>query len=115
SDGWSMGVLVRELAELYQAFAAKHDSPLAELPVQYADYAVWQRQWLRDDALESQLNYWRQHLDPEAFLELPTDRPRPAQLDTRGARLELSLPLPLTQRLKLLGIREGKTLFSVLL
>ncbi|WP_147442321.1 non-ribosomal peptide synthetase, partial [Corallococcus exercitus] len=115
SDGWSLGVLVREVAELYRAFASGQAPTLTPLRLQYADYAAWQRQWMRGDALEAQLSYWRQRLDPHAVLELPTDRPRQAQPDGRGARYELLLPLPLVQRLKLVALREGRTLFSVLL
>ncbi|RKH81422.1 amino acid adenylation domain-containing protein, partial [Corallococcus sp. AB032C] len=115
SDGWSLGVLVREVAELYRAFASGQAPSLAPLRLQYADYAAWQRQWMRGDALDAQLAYWRQRLDPHAVLELPSDRPRLAQPDGRGARYELLLPLPLVQRLKLVALREGRTLFSVLL
>src|SRR5690606_36484376 len=79
SDGWSMGVLVREIAALYQAFAAAQPTPLPELPTQYADYAHWQREWLQGDVLEKQLAYWRERLgDNPPALELPSDRPRPA-------------------------------------
>ncbi|RKH74771.1 non-ribosomal peptide synthase/polyketide synthase [Corallococcus aberystwythensis] len=115
SDGWSMGVLVREMAELYRAFASGEPSPLPPLPLQYADYAAWQRQALQGEALEAQLHYWRQRLDPLAVLELPTDRPRPAELDSRGARTSLLLPLAVTQQLKQVALHEGRTLFSVLL
>src|SRR5207253_1839786 len=86
SDGWSIGVLVREVEALYAAFAQGRPSPLPELPVQYADYAVWQRRWLADGALERQLAYWtRQLAGAPAALELPTDRPRPAVPSFRGA------------------------------
>src|SRR5215207_166577 len=79
SDGWSMGVLVKEAAALYRAFAAGRPSPLAELPVQYADYAAWQRGWLQGEVLESQIAYWREQLaGAPPVLELPTDHPRPA-------------------------------------
>ncbi|MBU8901095.1 non-ribosomal peptide synthetase, partial [Corallococcus sp. M34] len=75
SDGWSMGVLVRELIAFYRAHIEGRSSPLPELPIQYADYAVWQRQWLRDGVLDAQLAYWKQQLaDAPALLELPTDR-----------------------------------------
>ena len=78
-DGWSMGVFVREVAALYNAFSQGQPSPLAELPVQYADYAVWQREWLQGEVLEQQIGYWKEQLEgaPE-LLELPADRPRPA-------------------------------------
>src|SRR5262249_2043288 len=79
SDGWSIGVLIRELTALYEAHSSNRPSPLPELPIQYADFAVWQRQWLQGEALESQLSYWRRMLEnaPPA-LELPKDRPRSA-------------------------------------
>src|SRR5690606_17392098 len=93
SDGWSMGVLVREIAALYQAFAAGQPSPLPELPIQYADYAHWQREWLQGEVLEKQLAYWRERLgDEPPVLELPTDRPRPAVRTNRGASLTATLP-----------------------
>ncbi|HZI06968.1 MAG TPA: AMP-binding protein, partial [Archangium sp.] len=99
SDGWSMGVLIREVAALYRAFASGQPSPLAELPLQYADYAAWQREWLRGEKLESQLAYWRQQLTgaPQA-LELPTDKTRPAAL---------------SRAVHALGQREGATPFMV--
>ena len=78
SDGWSMGVFVRELAALYEAYVAGRPSPLQELPIQYADFAVWQREWFQGEVLEGQLSYWRQQLaGSPPLLELPTDRPRP--------------------------------------
>jgi hypothetical protein len=77
SDGWSMGVLVREFMELYAAFSAGRPSPLAELPIQYVDYAVWQRNWLQGEVLAKQLGYWRKKLAGTPVLDLPTDRPRP--------------------------------------
>ncbi|NNB93250.1 AMP-binding protein, partial [Corallococcus exiguus] len=115
SDGWSMGVLVREVAELYQAFTSGQTPALRPLPLQYADFAAWQRQGAQGDALDAQLAYWRQRLDPHAVLELPSDRPRLASLDVQGARHSIVLPPALTQALKELGLREGRTLFSVLL
>ncbi|RKH61617.1 non-ribosomal peptide synthetase, partial [Corallococcus llansteffanensis] len=113
SDAWSMGVLVREVAHVYQGLTSGPSSALPALPLQYAQYAAWQRS--QTDALEAQLAYWRQRLDPHAVLELPSDRPRPAQLDVRGARHSVVVPPALTQALKDLGLREGRTLFSVLL
>ncbi|WP_223636166.1 non-ribosomal peptide synthetase [Corallococcus sp. EGB] len=115
TDGWSMGVLVRELSALYPALAEGRPSPLAPLPMQYADYAGWQREFLRGEVLESHLAFWRGRLDPDAVLELPTDRPRPAVLSGRGARLHAVLPVPLVESLKALALAEGNTLFGVLL
>src|SRR5436190_24222196 len=79
SDGWSMGVLVRELTTLYQAFSQGEASPLPELPIQYADFAAWQRGWLQGEVLEAGMKYWRTQLGGELpVLDLPTDRPRPS-------------------------------------
>ena len=116
SDGWSMGVLHRELSVLYQAFSHSQPSPLAELPIQYADYALWQRQWLQGEVLESQLSYWRKQLHGvPAILDLPKDHPRPAVKSDRGARLSIQLSRELTQGLKALSQKEGVTLFMTLL
>ncbi len=116
SDGWSLGVFVRELMALYRAFVHKKPSPLPELPVQYADFALWQREWLQGPALETQLAYWRERLDgaPTA-LELPTDHPRPAIQSHRGAAHSFDLSLELTRKLKALSQQEGVTLFMTLL
>src|SRR5262249_54073207 len=86
SDGWSLGVMVRELTELYEAFSAGEASPLAELPIQYVDYAVWQRNWLQGEVLERQLQYWRRQLEGLETLDVPTDHPRPLVLSDRGAK-----------------------------
>src|SRR6185369_4313184 len=116
SDGWSMEILVREVSALYEAFAAGREPALAELPIQYADYAVWQREWLQGEVLEEQLGYWRKQLaGVPAVLELPTDRVRPAQQSHRGAQLPLQLPAELTAGLRQLSQREGVTLFMSLL
>jgi amino acid adenylation domain-containing protein len=115
SDGWSMGVLRGELATLYEAFSSGRPSPLAELPIQYADYALWQRQWLTGEVLEEQLSYWKGQLADVGALELPTDHPRPAVQTHRGARQKLVLPESLTEALKGLSRQEGTTLFMVLL
>src|ERR1041385_114114 len=116
SDGWSMNVLTREVSSLYEAYAAGHESGLAELPIQYADYAVWQREWLQGEVLEEQLGYCRKQLaGAPAVLELPTDHPRPAQQTHRGALLPLQLSSELTSELKQLSQREGVTLFMTLL
>ena len=116
SDGWSMGIFLRELATLYEAFSAGTPSPLAELPIQYADFASWQRDWLQGDALEEQLSYWREHLSgaPSA-LELASDRPRPAIQTFKGARRYTQLPAGLMDSLRTLGRAEGVTLFMTML
>jgi amino acid adenylation domain-containing protein len=116
SDGWSMQVLVGELTALYSAFSQGRPSPLPELPVQYADYAAWQRRLLQGEVLESQLAYWRSHLAgaPPA-IELPTDKARPRSLSARGAKENFQIPAELTAALKTLGRREGATLFMTLL
>jgi amino acid adenylation domain-containing protein len=116
SDGWSMGVLLRELATLYEAFSAGKPSPLPQLPIQYADFAHWQRQWLQGEVLAAQLSYWQQQLaGAQTVLELPTDRLRPAVQTFRGATEFLALAEPLTQKLKTLSQRSGVTLFMTLL
>ena len=116
SDGWSMGVLIRELAALYEAFCAGKPSPLPELPIQYADFAVWQRQWLQGEVLEAQLDYWRQQLSsPPPVLRLPTDRPRPVVETFRGATKSFSLPTNLTEEIESLSRHQGVTLFMTLL
>ena len=116
SDGWSVGVLFRELAALYAAFSQGQPSPLHELSIQYADYALWQREWLQGEEMERQLAYWRRQLaGAPAVLELLTDRPRPAMQSFRGAKQSLVLPKDLTARLKDLSRREGVTLFMTLL
>ncbi|MEW5929980.1 MAG: amino acid adenylation domain-containing protein [Gemmatimonadota bacterium] len=116
SDEWSMGVLFRELSALYEAYREGGESPLAELPVQYADYAVWQREQLTGEVLDRQLSYWRERLAgaPE-LLELPTDHPRPAVQTYRGATVPLELSPELLERLQALGRSEGATLYMTLL
>ncbi|MDC0706903.1 amino acid adenylation domain-containing protein [Stigmatella sp. ncwal1] len=115
-DGWSQAVLLRELEAFYGAFLAGKEPSLPPLPVQYADYAVWQRQWLRGAALESQLGYWKEKLrGPPPMVELPVDRPRPALRTTRGARLFVELPRPLSEALAALSRQEGATLFMTLI
>ena len=116
SDGWSLGVLVHELAVLYDAFAAGKPSPLPALPLQYADFASWQRQWQHDAVMEAQLAYWTEQLhDPLPVLELPTDRPRGTALSLRTARQPLDLPSGLVEAIKGLSHREGSTLFMTCL
>jgi amino acid adenylation domain-containing protein len=113
-DGWSAGVLLRELAALYGAFAAGRESPLAPLPVQYADFAAWQRRRL-DTALEGELGFWAGRLRGIQPLELPTDRPRPAVQTYRGAAEGVVLTTELTTALHTLGRREGVTAFMTVL
>jgi amino acid adenylation domain-containing protein len=116
SDGWSLGVLFRELSALYAAFAAGRESPLAEPAVQYADFAAWQREQLSGDALDRQLAWWTARLaGAPPLLEIPADRPRPAVQTYCGAREWIELPAPLLGRLRALGRSEGATLFMVLL
>nr|WP_227028209.1 non-ribosomal peptide synthetase [Corallococcus soli] len=116
SDGWSIGVLVREVIALYEAFRQGLPSPLPPLPVQYADYAVWQRNWLQGDALETQLGWWKRQLAgaPQA-LALPTDKPRPPRRSSRGAMLPVRIPPALSEAVEALAQKEGATPFMVLL
>jgi FkbH-like protein/FkbM family methyltransferase len=115
-DGWSINILLRELAALYGTCSAGKPSPLPELPIQYVDYAVWQRQRLQGEALEAQLAYWKQKLaSAPAVLVLPTDRPRPAVQSFRGAHQFFELPSGLTKALKTLSRQEKGTLFMLLL
>ncbi len=116
SDAWSNGILVREIAVHYEAFARGLPSPLPDLPIQYADFASWQRDWLQGDVLESQLTYWRRQLGGGLpRVDLPTDRPRPPVRSTRGGKLPLSLPDDLSTSLRELAQHEGATLYMVLL
>ncbi|WP_163867352.1 non-ribosomal peptide synthase/polyketide synthase, partial [Myxococcus eversor] len=116
SDGWSLGVFVRELTALYEAFRRGLPSPLPELSIQYADYAVWQRSWLRGDTLKAQVGWWKQQLEGAPFaLDMPTDKPRPAVFNHRGAVLDVRIPLKLSQAVEALANKEGATPFMVLL
>jgi amino acid adenylation domain-containing protein len=116
SDGWSTEVLIREVATLYRAALSGEASPLPELAIQYADFAVWQREWLAGDVLAGEVAFWRERLAGlPAVFELPTDRPRPPAQSFRGASLNLSLGLELTAALRALSRREGATLFITLL
>ena len=114
-DGWSEGVLFQELAVLYESFSTGQPAPLSELPIQYADFAVWQRQWFRGEIFDSQLAYWKKQLAGAAVLELPTDHPRPAVQTFRGSKQFFSLSRALTEGLKAIGREEGTTLFMTLL
>jgi amino acid adenylation domain-containing protein len=115
SDRWSMNLLIAEVTALYAAFATSQPSPLSELPLQYADFAVWQREWLRGDVLESQLAYWKQQLlDAPPLFSLPADRPRGVVQSFQSARHSVVLGKELSVELKELARREGVTLFMVL-
>jgi amino acid adenylation domain-containing protein len=115
-DLWSATVLMREIAALYSALSQHQSSPLPELSIQYADFAVWQRQWLVGEVLEKQITYWQQQLDGAAtLLELPTDKPRPTMMSYRGARQSVVLSQELTEKLKQLAQQESATLFMILL
>jgi amino acid adenylation domain-containing protein len=115
SDGWSFGVLYRELSALYDAFSKGRTSPLPDLSIQYVDFAYWQRRWLRGDLLESQLRYWKRQLEGISTLDLPTDRRRPAVQSHCGARQSIILPGDLKEALKALSRNERATLFMTLL
>jgi amino acid adenylation domain-containing protein len=116
TDGWSMSVFLNELAVSYESYLEQRPAPLPELTVQYADFAVWQRNWLRGEVFDRLLDYWRQQLKgAPARLELPTDKPRPAIQTYRGARQFVSLSPELTQSLRELSRREGATLYMTLL
>ncbi|MCP4570816.1 MAG: AMP-binding protein, partial [bacterium] len=116
SDGWSMGIFLRELAALSDAFSRGESSPLAELPIQYADFAHWQRRWLAGEVLDTQLGYWRERLTgAPPRLELPTDRPRPAAQTFRGRHLGMALDESLAGTLARRSREHGTTLFMTLL
>ena len=116
SDGWSRGVFYRELSLLYQAYTQGSRSPLGELPIQYADFAVWQREWLQGEVLENQLSYWKSQLaGVPALLHLPADRPRPHVQSFRGARESIELSEEMTRNLKALSRRHDVTLYMTLL
>ncbi|MGA7732187.1 MAG: amino acid adenylation domain-containing protein [Chloroflexia bacterium] len=116
SDGWSSGIFHGELETLYSAFVDGKPSLLPTLPIQYADYAVWQREWLQGQVLQTQLDYWKGQLaGAPQLLALPADRPRPAAQTYRGAQQSITLPPDLLQALESLSKREGVTLFMTLL
>ncbi|MBP5974477.1 amino acid adenylation domain-containing protein [Brasilonema sp. CT11] len=116
SDDWSFSIFIQELSTLYQAFSSKVPSPLLDLPIQYADFAVWQRQWLKREILENQLNYWKQQLAGiPTLLDLPTDRQRPPVQTFRGSTETFELNADLTQQIKDLSQQSGTTLFMTLL
>ncbi|AVH69219.1 non-ribosomal peptide synthetase [Nostoc sp. 'Lobaria pulmonaria (5183) cyanobiont'] len=115
TDEWSIGILVKEIATLYQAFLEGKPSPLAELPIQYADFALWQREWLTGEVLSTQLNYWKHQLQDLPRLDLPTDYSRPANITYQGATLTFEISSSLTAKIKALAQQEGVTLFMTLL
>ena len=116
SDGWSRGIIIREVATLYEAFSANRPSPLPELPIQYADYAVWQKEFLSGEVLESHLSYWTEKLrDAPPVLHLPADRPRPPVQTFNGASEPFQFPDGLAEKLQALGAENNASLFMVLL
>jgi len=115
SDGWSMGVLVRELASAYAALARGERPSLPELPIQYADFARWQHQWLAGEVLDRELDYWRKQLRGATVVELPTDEPRSSVPSSRGARRVFRISSELSRELRELARERGTTLFTVLL
>ncbi|MEA5549509.1 amino acid adenylation domain-containing protein [Anabaena cylindrica UHCC 0172] len=114
-DGWSVGVLFQELTDIYQAFSNSQPSPLSELTIQYADFAIWQRQWLQGTVLSKQVEYWKKQLADLPILQLPTDRTRPAMQTYRGSRQPFALPKSLSQELSQFSQQSGVTLFMTLL
>jgi amino acid adenylation domain-containing protein len=115
SDGWSIGVLIQELATIYTAYDRGKISPLPELPIQYVDFTLWQQQWLQKEVLADQLHYWQKQLTDAPVLQLPTDRPRSALRSSRGATQSLVLPQSLSEALKVFSLRSEVTLFMTLL
>ena len=116
ADGWSMDVLIREIMVLYPAMSAGEASPLPDLPLQYADFARWQRQYLQGEILENQLAYWQKQLEGiPPLLELPADHPRPPEQSYRGTTRSLMLTPALTESLRSVSRQEATTLFNFLL
>ncbi|MDC9596581.1 non-ribosomal peptide synthetase [Xenorhabdus anantnagensis] len=116
SDGWSLNILMHELSTLYHAFSKGQKDPLPALTLQYADYALWQREWLQGETLEKQVNFWRDALQgAPSLLELPTDRPRPEKQSYAGGHVDIALPVELSAGLKRLSQRHGTTLFMTLM
>ncbi len=116
SDGWSIGILMRELIELYEAFADNRPSMLPDLPVQYVDFAVWHREWLQGEVLDKSVSYWKEKLaGVPSLLELPTDRPRPPSQSFSGTRYPIAISQELTESLKDLAEQQNATLFMILL
>jgi non-ribosomal peptide synthetase component F len=116
SDGWSIGIIIQELAALYQSYSGGKPALLSELPIQYADFAYWQRQWMQGDRLAAELSYWKKQLDNSSpLLNLQTDRTRPAVQSFRGASQSLALSKSLSDAIKALTHEEGVTMFMLLL
>jgi amino acid adenylation domain-containing protein len=115
SDNWSDQVLFREIASFYEAFASQRSPAFGDLPIQYADFACWQRQWLQGEVLDEELSYWRKQLEYAPVLELPTDRSRPPMRTHQGAQRSIKLSAPLCQKLKELSTKQDTTLFMILL
>ena len=116
SDGWSMGIFFKELSELYNLYLQGQEPNLPSLPIQYADFTLWQRQWLQGDVLEAQLYYWKQQLsDIPDLLELPTDRPRPKELTYKGSAYHYTLSKEIKDQLNKLSQQQGCSLFMTLL
>ncbi|OLT58220.1 non-ribosomal peptide synthetase [Moorena bouillonii] len=115
SDGWSLTVLTKELSAIYTATLEDKPSPLSSLPIQYADFAVWQRNYLQGETLEKQLSYWKQKLQDLPQLQLPTDNPRPPVQTFNGAGIPINIPAALTSKVKQLSQKQGTTLFMTLL
>ena len=113
-DDWSVGIFRRELAALYAAFRRGEPDPLPPLPVQYADFAVWQRGWLTTEVLEQQLGYWRGQLAGAPALELPADRPRPAVRSTAGALVRFDVPAEVAAGVRAVAREAGATMFMVM-
>ncbi len=111
-DGWSFNIFLKELVTLYQAFSQGKPSPLTELPLQFVDFAHWQREWTKTPAAQEQLNYWHKQLTGiPPLLELPYDRPRPTEQTYGGGRVRVDLPLDICKPLRKLGRQQGVTLF----
>ncbi len=116
SDGWSMSLLVREFAAVYNAAATGRQQTIEPLPVQYADFAAWQRKWLAEGQMQAQIDYWKARLEDDfEVLELPADRIRPQVKSYQGSRFDVRLPLALTERLRALAVASNATLFHVFL
>ena len=115
SDGWSLTVFAQEFSAIYSAALQNQPSPLPELPIQYADFAVWQSNYLQDQTLEAQLGYWKEKLQELPQLQLPKDHPRPPVQTFNGAGIPINIPAALTSKVKQLSQKQGVTLFITLL